>query len=105
MPRLDENIDALVGAFGTANVGLIWGLANVRWRDDAHRDSFIDIAVRLGMPTGDGFTGTAVPRPVRVPGIPMPPVELFKPGDERGPNDLPPSVSMQKMRPPTQLNA
>jgi hypothetical protein len=42
MPRFIDNVDAVVSRMGTSNVGLVWGLANINWQDDAERDTFLD---------------------------------------------------------------
>lgn len=41
MPPLTTNIDAIVNRIGTENVGLVWGLANVNWANDAELDDFL----------------------------------------------------------------
>lgn len=43
MPRFVDNVDAVVSKIGTQNVGLVWGLANINWENDAERDNFLDI--------------------------------------------------------------
>jgi hypothetical protein len=50
MPRFVDNVDAVVSKIGTSNVGLVWGLANINWENDAERDDFMDMLV---MPRGD----------------------------------------------------
>ena len=39
-----EDIAAAVSAFGTKNVGLIWGLGMFPWEDDVQRDAFLKAA-------------------------------------------------------------
>jgi|AntAceMinimDraft_11_1070367.scaffolds.fasta_scaffold189074_1 2C-methyl-D-erythritol 2,4-cyclodiphosphate synthase len=41
MPSLQENIDAVVGAIGTQNIGIVWGLSNVKWSNVQDRDDFL----------------------------------------------------------------
>lgn len=41
MPRFVDNLDAVVNTIGTSNVGLVWGLANMRWQSEEDRDSFL----------------------------------------------------------------
>lgn len=45
MPRFVDNVDAIVNKIGTVNVGLVWGLANVNWANDAERDDFVDMLI------------------------------------------------------------
>lgn len=42
MPRFIDNVDAVVGRIGTSDIGLVWGLASVNWKDDAERDTFLE---------------------------------------------------------------
>ena len=39
-----NDIAAAVDAFGTQNVGLIWGLGMIPWESDAARDEFLNAA-------------------------------------------------------------
>lgn len=41
MPSFIENVDAVVKTIGASNVGLVWGLANVRWESEEDRDTFL----------------------------------------------------------------
>jgi hypothetical protein len=53
MPSLEEDIDAAVKAFGTQNVGLVWGLGTYNWKSAEERDAFISQAKLSGVdPSG-----------------------------------------------------
>jgi hypothetical protein len=39
-----EDIAVAVEAFGTKDVGLVWGLGMTPWKDDAERDQFLQAA-------------------------------------------------------------
>jgi hypothetical protein len=41
MPSFVENVDAVVKSVGASNVGLVWGLSNVRWQSAEDRDAFL----------------------------------------------------------------
>jgi hypothetical protein len=46
VPRFVDNVDAVVTKLGTSNVGLVWGLANIPWENDAERDGFLEMLTR-----------------------------------------------------------
>lgn len=41
MAKFVDNVDAVVRSIGATDVGLVWGLANVRWESDDDRDAFL----------------------------------------------------------------
>lgn len=41
MPRLEDDIDAIVSAIGVEHVGIVWGLANHNWANAQERDQFL----------------------------------------------------------------
>jgi hypothetical protein len=41
VPRFVENVDAVVAAIGTEDVGLVWGLATTPWESETDRDMFL----------------------------------------------------------------
>lgn len=41
MPRLEEDIDAIVSIIGPEHVGIVWGLANHNWSSADERDQFL----------------------------------------------------------------
>lgn len=49
MPSLEEDIDAAVKAFGTQNVGLVWGIGSHTWASAEERDAFISQARLSGV--------------------------------------------------------
>lgn len=66
-----DNVDAFAGAIGVVDVGVVWGLANVKWRSVEERDGFIQVVLRKVALPG-GFAGGAVPSTGRRPVVPMP---------------------------------
>lgn len=41
-----DDIDAAVKVFGVTDIGLVWGLGMVNWKDDSERDSFLQASKR-----------------------------------------------------------
>lgn len=41
MPSFVDNVDAVVNTIGATDVGLVWGLSNVRWESSQDRDNFL----------------------------------------------------------------
>lgn len=42
MPRIEDNIAAVVEAIGTEHVGLVWGLGSYSWPNAEERDAFLN---------------------------------------------------------------
>lgn len=100
MPRLEEDIDAAVRVFGTANVGLVWGLATMHWPSADVRDSFFATIVNAGLdkaltarpPQDMVGNGTLPDQLSRFPGSPMPVV------GNRGATPMPPLREPDKFK-------
>tara|TARA_R110000803_G_scaffold40148_1_gene86564 strand:+ start:277 stop:432 length:156 start_codon:yes stop_codon:yes gene_type:complete len=46
MPSLKNNINAVTNAVGATQVGLVWGLSNVRWESEEDRDNFLNAIIK-----------------------------------------------------------
>jgi len=53
MPSLKDNISAVTEAIGTKSMGLVWGLANVKWDTQEDRDQFLSELIE-GKPEVEG---------------------------------------------------
>jgi hypothetical protein len=53
MPGLKDNISAVTQAVGMKSVGLVWGLANVKWENQQERDQFLSELIE-GNPRQEG---------------------------------------------------
>jgi len=53
MPSLKDNISAVTQAVGMKSVGLVWGLAHVKWADQKERDQFLSELIE-GNPRQEG---------------------------------------------------
>ena len=49
MPRLEDDIAAVVDVIGASNVGAVWALGNHFWKSAEERDAFLQSIKDLGV--------------------------------------------------------
>ena len=56
-----DNIDAIVRQLGVRDVGVVWGLAKIRWKSPQERDEFLSALIERNyfdvISTGQGNNG------------------------------------------------